>query len=121
MALSRPNLRVRRSAPWPLRALATLLVVAQLAPAAAVQADAPPVPAGHTVHIGDRAEPGCEPFHDALHCLTCRVVGGHPLAAAAACRGTPGLERRLAETAPRSVPNGAAVPRAHHARAPPAS
>ena len=89
---------------------------------AAVRADALPTPAGHDAHIDGRADPGCETFHDVLHCLTCRVIAAHPLATDGdACRGLPAGEHELDAPAPPAVPDGDALSRSPRARAPPTS
>lgn len=72
-----------RPAPWPLRLLAALLVVAQLTPAVAAHGDAPPTPISHLDHVGAPSE-GCQPFHDELHCLACRLISTQPVSAGAA-------------------------------------
>ena len=78
------DLRVTRSlgpgpTPWPLRLLAALLVVTQLVPAVAAHADEAPTPVVHAAHLSDAADPGCQPFHDELHCLACRILSTQPL------------------------------------------
>lgn len=72
----------RRPVPWPLRLLAALLVVAQLTPAVAAHGDAPPAPVSHPDHVGSPSE-GCQPFHDEMHCLACRLISTQPVSAGA--------------------------------------
>ncbi|MEJ2501886.1 MAG: hypothetical protein P8177_01000 [Gemmatimonadota bacterium] len=69
----------RRPLPPPLRLLAIFLMVAQLVPAAVAHADPVPGPPTHTDHLGGPDDRGCQPFHDAIHCLVCRLMSTQPL------------------------------------------
>ncbi len=69
----------------PLRLLALLLVAGQIGVVPAVAlADSPPTPTYHADHVGNKGDAGCEPFHDELTCLACRVLSNQPLGSAPA-------------------------------------
>jgi hypothetical protein len=67
----------------PLRYLVFLLVAAQIGVVPAVAlADSPPTPVHHADHVGSDGDTGCQPFHDELTCLACRVLSTEPVGSA---------------------------------------
>ncbi|MDX1674950.1 MAG: hypothetical protein R3314_09160 [Longimicrobiales bacterium] len=70
-----------------MRATVLLLMVVQLvAFPLATHAEGPHVATAHTTHVSAEPE-ACQPFHDELTCITCRVLSADPVTTP----GTPAL------------------------------
>lgn len=68
----------------PMRYVVFFLLATQLGVGPVVAlTDLPPAPTYHTEHLGNSGDPACQPFHDELACLTCRVLTTYHLAAEA--------------------------------------
>ncbi|MFO7893493.1 MAG: hypothetical protein R6U63_07165 [Longimicrobiales bacterium] len=69
----------------PVRLLAVFLVAAQfgVVPALAL-GDPPPTPSYHADHLGAEGNAGCQPFHDELTCLACRLLSTLPMGSGSA-------------------------------------